>query len=196
MTALVVTEDANVRSGSHALALLAIPLNGTLLDQLSDGPMRLAELRRPNDSAPESTVRARLRGLETDGLTTRRAHKRSPGMVDFALTTAGRDLLVVIAALEDWLGLAPEGPVAFGSAVAKSAIKALEGGWSSTITANLAGGSQSLSELSYSIADVGYPTLDRRLTAMRRAGQVRACPGESRGIPYEVTEWQIGRAHV
>lgn len=178
-----------MRSGSYALSLLAIPLNGTILEQLFDGPMRLADLRRDSSSAPQSTVRAHLRRLEGGLLMVKRERERSAGVVDFELTLAGSDLLLVMAALERWLLLAPKGPVAFGSVTGNSAIKALEGGWSSTVLGTLASGSQSLSQLGRGITDVSYPSLDRRLTAMRRAGQVQACPSDDQGTPYEVTEW-------
>jgi DNA-binding HxlR family transcriptional regulator len=178
-----------MRSGAHALSLLAVPLNGTILEQLFEGPMRLADLHHDSGSAPQSTVRARLKGLEADQVMIKRTRKRSHGVADFVLTEAGHDLFVVTAALERWLLLAPEGPLAFGSAAGKSAIKALEGGWSSTMVGSLSSGSHTLGELARSISAVSYPSLDRRLTAMRRAGQVRACLGEGQGTPYEVTEW-------
>jgi DNA-binding HxlR family transcriptional regulator len=178
-----------MRSGSYALSLLAIPLNATILEQLFDGPMRLADLRRDSDSAPQSTVRAHLRRLEGGLLMVKREHERSAGVIDFELTVAGSDLLVVMAALERWLLLSPGGPVAFRSVTGNSAIKALEGGWSSAMLGTLASGSQSLSQLGRGITEVSYPSLDRRLTAMRRAGQVRACPSDGQSTPYEVTGW-------
>lgn len=178
-----------MRSGSYALALLAVPLNGRILEQLFDGPLRLADLRRKSGSAPQTTVRAHLKGLERDHLMVRRARKGSPGVVDFELTLAGNELLLVVAALERWLLLAPGGPVTFASVAGNSAIKSLEGGWSSTMVGTLASGSRSLSQLGRSISEVSYPSLDRRLMAMHAAGQVRACPSEGQGTPYEVTEW-------
>lgn len=178
-----------MRSGSYALALLAVPLNGALLTQLFDGPMRLAELRSSNGSAPQTTVRSHLKDLARNELMVKRTRKRSPGVVDFELTLAGRELLVVVAALERWLLLAPQGPVTFGSLDSKSAINALEGGWSSTMLGTLAGGAQSLSQLGRSISAVSYPSLDRRLTAMHRARQVQVCPSDGQGTSYEVTEW-------
>lgn len=176
-------------SGSHVLSLLAVPLNGALLKQLSDRPMRLAELHRDSDSAPQSTVRAHLKTMESDGVMTKRRTRRSPEAVHFELTPAGQDLLLVVAALERWLQLAPRGPLTIGGVAGSSAIKALEGGWSSMILGSLAGGAHSLSELGRSINSVSYPSLNRRLTAMRQAEQVKACPSEGRNIPYEVTEW-------
>lgn len=177
------------RSGSHALTLLSTPLNGTILEQLFDHPMRLAELQRDNGSAPQSTMRAHLRGLERGGVMTKRKRKGSSGAIDFMLTDAGHDLLAVVVALKHWLLLAPGGPLTFGSGASYSAIKALEGSWSSSMLGLLVGGSCSLSELGRSIDSVSYPSLDRRLTAMRRAGQVEACPTEARGTPYKLTEW-------
>lgn len=183
------TTEGQGRSGSYALRLLAVPLNVTILSQLFDGPLRLAELSRARGSAPQSTVRAHLKGMEGDGLMSKRSRKRSPGVVDFELTLAGSELLVVLGALEQWLLLAPDGPLGLASAAGRSAIKALEGGWSSAIVGTLAGGAESLSMLAKGIDDVSYPSLDRRLTAMRKAGQVEASPGNGQGTPYGVTTW-------
>jgi len=189
MAAATDSDAAERRSGSYALALLAVPLNGALLTELFDGPMRLADLRRSSGAAPQSTVRARLKALEAGEMMARQAREGSLGVVDFALTQAGVDLLLVLAALERWLQLAPEGPLAFGTAAATAAIKALEGGWSSTMLAALSGGPLSLGDLSRDIERVSFPSLARRLTAMRRSRQVQACPRDGHDTRYEVTEW-------
>ncbi len=181
--------QGETRSGSGALALLAVPLNGTILRQLANGPMRLAELRRDNGSAPQTTVRAHLKGLEVEGLMSKQGRAGSPGIAEYALTGAGRDLLVVVVALEHWLRAAPEGPVVFGSDAGKTAIKALADGWSSTILRTLATDPRSLSQLAKVIGVVSYPTLERQLRAMRLAGQLVASPNEGEGTPYGLTEW-------
>jgi DNA-binding HxlR family transcriptional regulator len=47
----------------------------------------------------------------------------------------------------------------------------------------------SLTELDSLITGLNYPSLERRLAAMRLAGQVEKMPGRDGGTPYAVTEW-------
>ncbi len=72
---------------------------------------------------------------------------------------------------------------------ARSAIKALLGGWSSSVVRALAARPMTLTELSRVITEVSYPSLERRLGAMRLAGQIEPCAGNGRGRPYRVTDW-------
>ena len=181
--------QSETRSGAGTLAFLGTPLNARIMEQLSGGPKRLVELRRESGAAPQTTVRARLKGLEERGLMQRRGREGAAGIAECVLTSAGEDLLVVMVALEQWLKGAPDGPLAIGSDSGKMAIKALAGGWSSTIMRYLADGPHSLGQLSKGINTVTYPTLERRLGAMRLAGQLVATPNVGQGIPYAATEW-------
>jgi DNA-binding HxlR family transcriptional regulator len=74
-----------------------------------------------------------------------------------------------------------------GTVAAKSAIKALVDGWTTNIMRALAARPLSLGELDRLIASVSYPSLQRRLGAMRLVGQVEKRPG--RESPYVVTDW-------
>lgn len=177
------------RPGVETLELLANPLNGTLLKLLADGPKRLSELRRHNGAAPQTTIRAHLKGLEGAGLAVLQAREGSPRAIEWALTDEGRSLLDVAAPLERWLQAAPEGPIELGSDTSKMAVTALAGGWSSTMLCLLAAGPLSLTELAACINTVSYPSLERRLAAMRLAGQLKTAEREGAGTPYEVTEW-------
>jgi DNA-binding HxlR family transcriptional regulator len=47
----------------------------------------------------------------------------------------------------------------------------------------------SLTELNGLISGLSYPSLERRLGAMRLAGQIERMPGPGRGTPYAVTDW-------
>jgi DNA-binding HxlR family transcriptional regulator len=178
-----------MRSGSGTLAFLAVPLNGTILRQLSEGPKRLSELRRKRGSAPQTTVRARLNAFEENGLVSRQGRDGLPGIIECSLTSAGTDLLPVVVALERWLHAAPDEPLVFGTDAGTMAVKALAGGWSSTIIQSLAGSPHSLGQLAKGITVVSYPTLERRLGAMRLADQLVASPNRGDGIPYGVTDW-------
>jgi DNA-binding HxlR family transcriptional regulator len=112
-----------------------------------------------------------------------------PYTVENELTDVGRGILAVADALETWLARAPQGPIGLGSESAKAAIKALVGGWSSTILRALAARPLSLTELDGVIREVSYPSLERRLSAMRATRLVKPLPGQGRGRPYTVTEW-------
>lgn len=181
--------EGEARSGSRALALLAAPLNGQILRKLAEGPRRLVELRRETGSPAQSTMRSHLRELEGVGALAKTRRNRFPGVLEYELTRPGTELLFVAVALERWLGNAPEEPIPFGSDAAKAAIKALVEGWSSTMLRALAAGPLSLTELDRVIGALNYPSLERRLAAMRLAGQIEARPNGGRGTPYAVTGW-------
>lgn len=176
-------------SGGATLALLAIPVNSSILRQLATGPLRLAEMSRTSGAPPETTLRTRLKGLEGDGLVVKRGRDREPGVAEHALTESGEALLIVIASLEKWLGQKPEGPLLIDGAAGKAAIKSFSESWSSTVLQGVAPGPISLSGLANKLRDVTYPSVERRLSAMRRAGQIEAQPNGANATPYVVTEW-------
>jgi DNA-binding HxlR family transcriptional regulator len=177
------------RPGAETLEFLANPLNATIVEQLSEHPKRLSELRRRGGAAPQTTVRAHLKGMEEAGLAALQPRDGSPRILEWALTDSGKDLGAVATALDRWLRMAPEGPIELGTDDGKMAIKALAGGWSSTVLCLLAAGPMSLTELAECINDVSYPSLERRLAAMRLAGQLQVAPRDRVGTAYEATEW-------
>jgi DNA-binding HxlR family transcriptional regulator len=178
-----------VRAGAHALSLLSVPLNAHVLLALADEPKSLIDLRRAAGSPPQTTMRGHLRVLTEAGILKRQRQTDFPGSVDYELGRPGRDLLVVSGVLQGWLALCPEGPLKLGTSAAKSSIKALVEGWSSGVVRALAARPFSLTELSSIITGLSYPSLERRLGAMRLAGQIERCPGDGRGTPYSLTEW-------
>lgn len=177
------------RSGAQVLVLLATPLTPVVLRALADGPQRQSELRRRAGFPAQTTLRAQLRRLEALGALAKERRNRFPGVLDYELTVAGRELLRVVEALERWLGGAPDGPLALGDSVAKASVKALADAWSTTILRALAGGPLTLTELDGLIVGLSYPSLERRLSAMRASGLVEARPGNGRGTPYALTGW-------
>lgn len=171
------------------MTLLSIPLNVHVLRALADEPRALVDLRGAVGSPPQTTMRGHLRALAEAGIVERRRQSGFPGPVDYALAGPGKELLDVAALLESWLLASPEGPVHLGSVAAKSSTKALAEGWSSAIVRALAAKPLSLTELSRLITGLSYPSLERRLGAMRMAGLIERRPGNGRGTPYAVTEW-------
>jgi DNA-binding HxlR family transcriptional regulator len=134
-------------------------------------------------------MRGHLRALSEVGIIERRRQNDFPGSVEYGLGRPGRDLLAVAPVVQRWLADSPEGPLQLGGPAAKSTIKALVEGWSAGVVRALAAGPLSLTELSRIINGLSYPSLERRLGAMRLAGQIERCPGNGRGTPYKVSDW-------
>jgi DNA-binding HxlR family transcriptional regulator len=181
--------DYPFRAGSYVLSLFSTALNGLVLSSLAKGPKRLAELRRQVGGPAQTTLRGNLRTLIGIGALEKRRSNGNGGMVDHALTPAGAELLRVANGLDAWLSCAPDGPVRIDSETGKATVKALVGGWESTMLRALAAGPFSLTELDNLITAFSYPSLERRLGAMRLVGCVTPVEGNGGGTPYEVTDW-------
>lgn len=180
-----------MRAGATALSLLSVPLNVHVLTALEQEELALTDLSRAVGHPPATTMRSYLKALADLGIVERRQEGGFPGAVAYSLTPAGERFLAVASALQSWLEDAPDGAIALGDPAAKSAIKALVEGWDATIIRVLAARPLALTELAKLITSITYPTLERRLAAMRRSGQLRARRDDStsRGTPYEVTAW-------
>jgi DNA-binding HxlR family transcriptional regulator len=169
--------------------LLATPLNVEILRYLEQGPRPLQDVRNKLGLPPQSTMRLHLRTLNEIGAIERRTRNEFPTSAEFEITQAGRDLLEVGDGVQAWLQASPGGPKELASTGAKSAIKALVSGWSSHLIRILAARPLSLTELDSLIPRISYPSLERRLTAMRECGLVGMPQTGGRLKPYEVTEW-------
>lgn len=179
-----------MQSGERALSLFSAPLNVHILKALKDEDRGLTELSQAVGLPPASTMRSYLRTLVEMEVLARRREGGFPGGVSYALTPAGENLLKVGEILQRWLGEAPEGPISLGSTASKSATKALIDGWSANLVRALAARPLPLTKLDRLIPQISYPTLERRLTAMRLVGLVEARrDGSGRGTPYSVTPW-------
>jgi DNA-binding HxlR family transcriptional regulator len=177
------------RAGTQALTLLSTPLVFHMLEVLAEQPRSLIDLRRQVGSPPQTTMRAHLRTLTETGAVTRLRQNDFPGSLEYELSTVGRDLWSVAMVLRAWLAVAPDGPVQLGTIAAKSAIKALVEGWGTNMVRALAARPLSLTELNAVLPGVSYPSLERRLGAMRLAGQIEKAPSPGSGTPYAVSEW-------
>lgn len=151
----------------------------------------MADLNRAVGHPPATTMRAYLRALTDLRVIERRQELDFPGSVSYALTDAGHRLLGAAAVLQHWLESAPDGPIALGSAAAKSAVKALVEGWNATLIRALAARPFTLTELARLIPSISYPTLERRIGAMRKVGLLEGQRNGngSRGTPYKATRW-------
>jgi DNA-binding HxlR family transcriptional regulator len=181
---------ARVRAGGTVLSLIAGPLTVPILRAHLDGPLRLPGLRERIGGAAQTTLRGQVGNLRGVGALERRVVGGMPYTVENELTDAGRAVLAVADLVETWLSRAPQGAIALGSEPAKGAIRALVGGWGSTMLRALAARPLSLTELSSVIGEHSYPAVERRLSAMRAARLVEPHPDGERGAkPYVVTEW-------
>jgi DNA-binding HxlR family transcriptional regulator len=181
---------ARVRAGGTVLSLLAGPLSVPILRAHADGPLRLPDLRERIGGAAQTTLRGQVGNLRGIGALERHVRGGMPYTVENGLTDVGRGVLDVAEVVEAWLAQAPQGAIALGSEPAKGAIRALIGGWGSTMLRALAARPLSLTELDSVISDLSYPSLERRLSAMRAARQVEVLAGGEGGAkPYAVTEW-------
>jgi len=179
-----------MHSGERALSLLSAPLNVHILKALEDEERGLTELTQAVGLPPATTMRSYLRSLVEVGALDRHREGGFPGGVRYALAPAGEDLLRVGEVLQRWLREAPDGPISLGSPASKSATKALTDGWCANIVRALAARPMPLTKLARLIPQISYPTLERRLTAMKLVGLVEARrAGAGRGTPYCVTPW-------
>lgn len=171
------------------LSLLAAPLNGLVVRALADKPKRLAELRADLGGPAQSTLRGNLTKLMELGVLSRGSGGRRSALA-YQLTEFGRDLLLAVGAVEAWLRMAPHGPVELESSAGKIAIKALIGGWASTVVRALAARPLTLTELDKLIDSHTYPALERRLSAMRMAGLIEIDSSDgSTSRRYTVSSW-------
>jgi DNA-binding HxlR family transcriptional regulator len=178
-----------VRSGAFALSLLATPLNVDVLGALQEEPRNLSELRRAAGTPPPTTMRKHLRVLTEVGAVRRHQQPGFPGTASFELGPSGADLLELSQLLEDWLGASPEGPLPLGGSAAKGALKALIEGWNSRIVRAIAARPLCLTDLNQLISTHNYPSLERRLSALRFTGLVEACSNGGRSTPYGPSSW-------
>jgi DNA-binding HxlR family transcriptional regulator len=66
------------------------------------GAVRFNEFRQAVEEVPPTTLAARLRQLERAGVVERRVVGASPPFTEYRLTSAGRELAPLVAALERW----------------------------------------------------------------------------------------------
>jgi DNA-binding HxlR family transcriptional regulator len=72
-----------------------------VLRELAFGVHRFKDIQ-VNTGAPRETLALRLRKLEETGIIERRRYSDHPPRDEYLLTTAGRDLTPVLAALREW----------------------------------------------------------------------------------------------
>lgn len=178
------------RAGTQILSLLAAPINAAVLRALIDGPKPLMTLSAAAGTPSQSTLRTRLRELTELGVLRRNRQEGFPRALEYELLAGpGHELRVAMEILRAWLAGCPDGPLVLGTPQAKSAVKALVEGWSSTMIRALAARPLSLTELNQLIKSLNYPSLERRLDTLRRLELVEPLPTRRRGTAYTATKW-------
>jgi DNA-binding HxlR family transcriptional regulator len=127
--------------------------------------------------------------VDADVIVTRPGGEISRRSTEYELTAAGRELLQVAEIVERWLAESPNASRPLGGEGAKAAIGALVEGWSASLLRALAAKPLSIADLDSLIKGFNYPSLERRIAAMRLVGQVEAIPLHGRETPYGVTGW-------
>jgi DNA-binding HxlR family transcriptional regulator len=177
-----------MRAGAFGMSLLADPLNVSILEALSDGPLDLPTLRCAAAKPAPTTLRTHIRDLAGLGLIERTISEGFARSVSHELTPSGHELLTAARLFRRWLDSSPDGSVPLESSAGKKTIRALAEGWSTTILRALAAKPLSLTELDQSIVGANYPALERRLVAMREEGQIAPIPGVT-PTRYALTKW-------
>jgi DNA-binding HxlR family transcriptional regulator len=185
----IASPNGEVRAGSHVLSLFANPLTARILRAHIAEPLRLSALHEQIGWSPHTTLRAAVNNLCRLGALEKGGDGDTRPSAATTLTPAGEEMLHVADVIERWLATAPMGPISPNSDEAKGAIKALAGGWNSTLMRALANRPFTLTGLDRLIPEVSYPSLERRLARMRATGQIEAVEAKDRGTPYVVTDW-------
>jgi DNA-binding HxlR family transcriptional regulator len=73
-----------------------------IIRRLADGTLRFAQLRRAVDGISQKVLTNTLRGLERDGIVTRRIYATVPPKVEYTLTGLGRSLCALVEGICDW----------------------------------------------------------------------------------------------
>ena len=93
---------SDCRAISDVLARVGDKWSVLVVTKLGSGTKRFNELRREIGGISQRMLTLTLRGLERDGLITRRIVPASPPGVEYGLTALGRDLLQPVSALGAW----------------------------------------------------------------------------------------------
>jgi len=86
----------------QALDRIADRWTSLIIGQLAERPHRFGELRRAINGISQKMLTQTLRGLERDGLVSRRVLPTTPVTVEYALTPLGETLIAPMAAIHAW----------------------------------------------------------------------------------------------
>jgi DNA-binding HxlR family transcriptional regulator len=73
-----------------------------VIRRLSDGTLRFSQLRRAISGISQKALTSTLRGLECDGIVSRRIYASVPPRVEYSLTDLGHSLVKLVAGICSW----------------------------------------------------------------------------------------------
>ena len=73
-----------------------------IIRRLSEGTLRFSQLRRAISGISQKALTSTLRGLERDGIVSRRLYASVPPRVEYSLTELGRSLVKLVAGVCSW----------------------------------------------------------------------------------------------
>jgi len=73
-----------------------------IIRRLSDGTLRFSQLRRAISGISQKALTSSLRGLERDGIVSRRLYASVPPRVEYSLTELGRSLVKLVSGICSW----------------------------------------------------------------------------------------------
>ncbi len=94
--------SADCKAVSAVLSRIGDKWSVLIIMQLGHGSRRFNEIKRMIGGISQRMLTLTLRGLERDGIVSRKVTPSIPPRVDYALTELGHDLLQPVAALGDW----------------------------------------------------------------------------------------------
>ncbi len=94
---------ADSRAVIETLARIGDKWTVTVVSALWKGPLRYGEIHRVVDGISQRMLTLTLKGLEQDGIIERTMFPTIPPRVDYALTDLGRQLIVPLHALYEWV---------------------------------------------------------------------------------------------
>jgi DNA-binding HxlR family transcriptional regulator len=86
----------------QVLDLIADKWTTLVIGLLEDEPKRFSQIQRRIEGISQKMLTQTLRGLERDGLITRRVYAEVPPRVEYALTPLGASLSGLLAGLRNW----------------------------------------------------------------------------------------------
>lgn len=86
----------------RAIQLLGKRWTGLLIYALLEGPQRFCELTNTVEGLSDRVLSDRLRELEVEGIVKRVVYPQIPVRVEYELTSKGRALESVVAAIRQW----------------------------------------------------------------------------------------------
>ena len=73
-----------------------------IIRDLITGTKRFGELRKSIGKVSQKVLTTNLRGMEEDGLVTRKVYAEVPPRVEYTLTETGRSLKPILDAMDKW----------------------------------------------------------------------------------------------